>query len=326
MLRFAPSLPLLWIVAILSLSLVPETAAQAPARTVSDTRPLASDGTVTVENHEGSITVTAWDRDRVRYEAEIMPTDEDPNAEKTAIQVQAGDGRLALATKHEDGDDESVVFGFGEDGFQWGGANIPAVHYTIRMPRSAALQIDDHESTIEVTGLAAPSDIDTHEGPITVREQRDKLIVDSHESPVSVADHDGDVTLDTHEGRVEIRRMTGRLSVDTHEGDLSVEALDGGMRFESHDGSARVSVAALSDDVFAETHDGDLTLTLPGGTGFDLDTDFDDDVALQSDVPLGPIRITDEDDDETNYRGSVNGGGPMIRLESDDGDFALRSR
>jgi len=299
---------------------------QAPARTVAEAVPLSASGTVTVDNHEGSITVTPWDRDQVRYEAEIMPTDEAPNAENVTIQVRAENDRLRLATEHDEGDDESVLFGFGEEGFQWGGIDIPAVHYTIRMPRGAALQIDDHESTIDVTGLGGRLEIDTHEGPVTVREQRGGLFIDSHESALSITDQAGDVTLKTHDGRIEIRRMTGRLSVDTHESEVVVEGLDGGFRVESHDGSARVSFAALSDDVFADTHDGDVALTLPTGVGFDLDTDFDDDVDWRSDMDLRSIRIADEDDEDVNYRGDVNGGGPMIRLESDDGDFALRVR
>jgi DUF4097 and DUF4098 domain-containing protein YvlB len=293
---------------------------------VGNTVPLARDGAVTVDNHEGSIAVTTWDRDRVRYEAEIMPTDEDPDAEKTTIQVQPSDDRLRLATAHKEGDDESVVFGFDEDGFRWGGIDIPAVHYTITMPRGAALRIDDHESRIDVTGLAGKLQIDSHEGPITVAEQRGEIAIDSHESPISITDQAGDVRLDTHEGHIELRRITGRLSVDTHDGDLTAEEMDGGFRFEAHDGSARVSFATLSDDVFADTYDGDVTITLPAGTGFDLDTDFDDDVDLRSDFDLRSIRIVDdEDDDEVNYRGDVNGGGPEIRLESHDGDVTLRS-
>jgi DUF4097 and DUF4098 domain-containing protein YvlB len=327
MLRSASPFRALLAVAIFGLGLAPAPLlAQAPARTVSDTVPLAADGEVTIDNHEGSITVTTWDRDQVRYEAEIMPTDEDPEAEKVTIQVRSSDDRLRLATEHEEGDDESVVFGFDEDGFRWGGIDIPAVHYTIKMPRTAALGVDDHESTIDVTGLAGKLQIDSHEGPISVAEHRGEITVDSHESPISITDQEGDVRLDTHEGRIELRRVTGRLSVDTHESELTAEEMSGGFRFEAHDGSARVSFAALSDDVFADTHDGDVVLTLPADTGFDLDTDFDDDTDLISDFDLQQLRISDEDDDEVNYRGGVNGGGPVVRLESDDGDVALRSR
>ena len=170
MLRLASSLRALLAVALLGLSLAPAALAQAPARTVSNTVALAADGEVTVNNHEGRITVTTWDRDQVRYEAEIMPTDEDPTAEKVTIQSRTANDRLRLATEHEEGDDESKAFGFDEDGFRWGGIDIPTVRYTIRMPRSAALRIDDHESTIDVTGLAGRLQIDSHEGPITVTE------------------------------------------------------------------------------------------------------------------------------------------------------------
>jgi DUF4097 and DUF4098 domain-containing protein YvlB len=311
--------------ACLSLLLAPVALAQTPARTVSDTAPLASDGEVTLDNHEGSVTVTTWNREQVRYEAEIMPTDEDPDAEKVTIQVHTSDDHLRLATQHEEGDDESVVFGFDEDGFRWGGIDIPAVHYTITMPRTAALALDDHESRVEVTGLAGALAIDTHEGPITVAESRGEITIDSHESPISITDQEGDVTIDTHEGRVELRQVTGRLSMDTHDGELTAEQVNGSFRFESHDGSASVSFAALSNNVFADTHDGDVTLTLPAQSGFDLKTDFDDDADMLSDFDLQSIRIADEDDDAVNYRGDVNGGGPVVRLESHDGDFTLRA-
>lgn len=304
---------------------LPAAFGQDPARTVSDTIPLARDGEVTVDNHEGSITVTTWNRDRVRYEAEIMPTDEDPNAEKVTIRTHTSDDRLRLATDHEEGDEESKVFGFDENGFRWGGIDIPDVHYTLTVPRTTVLSLDDHDSKIDVKGLAGKLRIDTHEGPISVAEQRGEIVIDNHESSVSITDQEGDVRIDTHDGRMNLRRMEGRLSVDTHDGELTAEELEGGLQFESHDGSASVSFAVLSDDVFAETHDGDVTLTLPADAGFDLNTDVNDDVDLISDFDLAPIRIGDKED-EDNYRGDVNDGGPELYLESQDGDFTLRAR
>lgn len=314
-------------IVILGLGLAPPALAQDPARTVSETVPLTRDGEVTVDNHEGSITISTWDRDAVEYEAQIMPTDEDPHAEKVTIQVRQSDDRLQLATHHEEGDDESVVFGFSEDGWQWGGTNSPAVHYTINVPRTATIGIDDHESTIDVTGLEGSLRIDTHDGSIDVSDQGSPVTIDSHDGPISISDQRGDVTIESHESRMELRRVVGRLDVETHDGDLTAEEVEGGLRFDAHDGTATVSFSALRGDVLAETHDGDVTLSLPSGTGFDLNTDFNDDVDLFSDFDLRSIRIVDEDDDdEVNYRGDVNGGGPEIYLESHDGDFELRSQ
>lgn len=318
-----------FLVSLLSvgLGLAPTSLAQTPARTVGDTVPLARDGEVTLDNHEGSITVTTWNRDRVQYDVQIMPTDDGPDAEQTHIRVEQSEDRLRLATEHEEGDDESSVFGFTDDGWQWGGIDIPAVHYTITMPRTASLAIEDHESKIDVTGLRAPLRIDTHEGPISVSDQRSDIQIDSHDGRISVTNARGSVTIDTHESRMELHQIVGRLAVDDHDGELTVEELDGGFRLDTHDGTATVSFAVLSDDVSVDTHDGDVTLFLPADAGFALNTDFDDDVDLKSDFDLRSIRILDEDDDdEVNYRGAVNGSGPEIYLESHDGDYALRSR
>jgi hypothetical protein len=309
---------------LLSAGLAPPVAAQEPARTVRDSVTLPADGALSVDNHEGSITVTTWDRSVVRYEAQIMPTDEDPDAKKVSIKAESTGNQLRLATVHEDGDDESVVFGFTEDGFQWGGVDIPAVHYTITLPRTAALTLDDHESTVNVTGHAGRLRIDSHDGPITVEDQQGPLTVDTHDSPVTIVDQTGDVRLDTHDGDVEARGVTGRLALDTHDGDLTVSGLSGGLRFESHDGSASVSISALSAAVLTDTHDGDVTLTLPADAGFFLATDLSDDSDVLSDFDLQSIRQGDPDDD-VNYRGDVNGGGPEIRIESNDGDVTLRS-
>lgn len=289
--------------------LIPTSAAQSPARTVDATVSLDADGEVTVDNHEGSITVTTWNRNEVRYEAEIMPTDEDPDAENVAIRVREEGNWLRLATEHDEGDDESKIFGFGEDGWQWGGINIPDVHYTITMPATADLVVDDHESRIDVSGVRGDVRLDTHEGPISIEDQH------------------GDVTIDSHESRMDLGRVVGDIKVDTHEGELTVDELDGGLRVDTHDGEVDVTFASLTGDVSIETHDGDATLSLPDGTGFDITTDFDDDDAdLRSDFDLRAARIVDDDDeDEVNYRGDVNGGGPEIYFESHDGDFVLRS-
>jgi hypothetical protein len=63
--------------------------------------PLARDGGVSIDSHEGSMTVTT--RDRVRYGAETVPADEGPDGEKVTSRTRTSDDRLRLATDHEDG-------------------------------------------------------------------------------------------------------------------------------------------------------------------------------------------------------------------------------
>jgi DUF4097 and DUF4098 domain-containing protein YvlB len=280
---------------------LPATLAHAQAQRISDTVSLDPDGSVSVDNHEGSITVTTWDRDAVQYEVEIDAPEGSDQLRNTEIDVDHSSRSLRLATTQRKGN--------GGNWFSWGDGNdIPDVHYTIRMPRTARLTIDDHESEIEVTGLQAELRIDTHEGPITVTDQEGEVIIDSHES------------------RTDLRNITGRLTIDTHDSDIVVENLRGAFELDTHDGSADVAFAELTDDVEIDTHDARITLTFPGDAGFDLRTDFSDDADLDSEFDIASLRISDDDDDEVNYRGAVNGGGPRIELESHDGRFALRQQ
>ena len=280
---------------------LPAASAHAQAQRISDTVALDPDGSVSIDNHEGSITVTTWDRDAVQYEAEIDAPEGSDQLRNTTIDVNHTSRSLRLATEQRDPDENGSWFSWND------GNDIPDVHYTIRMPRTARLTIDDHESEIEVTGLQAALRIDTHEGPITVTDQT------------------GEVTIDSHESRTDLRNVTGRLTIDTHDSDIVVESLRGAFELDMHDGSADVAFAELTDDVEIDTHEARITLTIPGEAGFDLRTDFGDDADLDSDFDIARLRIADaDDDDEVNYRGAVNGGGPRVELESHDGRFTLR--
>ena len=292
-------IPLLLSLLVLGL-LTPAAPAAAQAQRISDTVALDPDGSVSIDNHEGSITVTTWDRDAVQYTVDIDAPDGSDQLRNTEIEVDHSSRSLRLATTHRDRDDD-------DSWFTWNnGGDIPNVHYTIQMPRTARLTIDDHESDIEVTGLQAELRIDTHEGPIRIAEQQ------------------GAVTIDSHESEMDLTNVVGALTIDTHEGDLTVDNLRGALEIDAHDSSADVTFAALTDDIEIDTHDGRFTLTVPGDVGFTLRTDFSDDADLDSDFDIASLRITDDDDDEVNYRGAFNGGGPRIDLESHDGRFTLR--
>jgi hypothetical protein len=292
--------PLVLLASVFLLALTVQTPVHAQAQRITDTVSLDPDGAVSIDNHEGSITVTTWDRNAVQYEVEIDAPEGSDAFRNTEIEVDHSNRSLRLATAQRDRDDDGSWFSWN------GGGDIANVHYTIQMPRTARLTIDDHESDITVTGLQAALRIDTHEGPI------------------QVADQQGEVTIDSHESRMDLTNLTGALTIDTHEGDLTVENLRGGLELDAHDGTADVTFAALTDDIEIDTHEGRFTLTVPGDVGFDLRTDFNDDADLDSDFDIASLRIPDDDEDEANYRGAINGGGPRIDLEAHDGRFTLR--
>lgn len=331
-------------------------------RTTSGTAPLDTDGTVLVDNHEGTITIETWDRAEVQYEAVVRPEAGADHPEATVVHVDEDDDRFALRTEY----DESRADGNGDGLLHrlFGGTsqNLMPVEYTLTVPRGARVEVEDHESDIDVQGLGGAVTIDTHDGTIALTDQDGRADLDSHDGairvqnqtgaltadthdgrielagqdgdarieshdgPIRVENHGGPVTIDTHDSDVRLRSVDGRVTIDTHDGDLDAEDLRGGLKIDTHGGSGQVGFAALTDDVDITTSDGDFTLTLPAGTGFDLRTDFDDeDAGLRADFDLSPYRRSmGDDDDEVNYSGRVNGGGPRVSLSGDDGDFEIR--
>jgi hypothetical protein len=332
--------------------------ALAQHRTTSGTAALDAEGTVVVDNHEGRITVETWDRAEVEYEAVVHPEPDADHPEATVVRVDRSESRVVLRTEY----DESKENGDDSGWFGGDGQNVMPVEYTLTVPRGARLEVEDHESEIQVTGLGGPAAVETHDGSIRLTDPGGDTRIESHDGPIRVENATGALTVDTHDGRValtgqdgdadieshdgpirvenqtgaltiethdsdvRLRSVDGRVRIDAHDSDVEAEGLRGGLEVDTHEGSGRFAFAALTGDVNVRTDDGDFTLVLPAGTGFDLRTEFDDEGAtLQADFDLSPYRIggTDEND-EVNYSGSVNGGGPRISLSADEGDFAIR--
>ncbi len=271
--------------------------AQSHERTVRDTVTFEGE-TVSIENHEGSISVSTWSRDAVAYEARIVSGQSAEVVEEAAIDTEQFNRQFSLESNLEAVDPE---WSFGPEIFGYG-VSHPDVHYTVTVPEAAALSIEDHESKIEVDGHAAGLEIDTHEGDVAVSRQR------------------GPVQVDAHEGTIEVSGVRGDLSADTHEGRVTAEGVRGDLRVATHEGRADVAVDSLGA-VDVDTHEGTVAVSVPADAGFDLSTDLGSDARLQGDLDLDALRA-----DEHNYRGAVQGGGPLFHVSSHEGEVVLRRR
>ncbi len=270
--------------------------AQPYERVVRDTITVGTEA-IAVDNREGSITVSSWARDAVAYRARIVSEQVEASVEDTRIDVARTDTTLSMTTNYEDVEGQ---WRFGPNAFGYVKSE-PAVHYTLRVPASAALRIADHESEIDVSGLSGPLRIDTHEGPIRV------------------TNHGGRAEVSSHEGRMELRDVSGNLVVDSHEGTVTITGLRGRLDVQTHEGRAEVRIDALNE-IVADTHEGTVLLLLPAAAGFDLSTDLGDDADFQSDVDLSSARR-----DGGESQGAVRGGGPLVWLTSHEGRITLRS-
>jgi DUF4097 and DUF4098 domain-containing protein YvlB len=266
--------------------------AQRAERNVSDTVAMDADGTVYIDNHDGAITVTPWDRNEVQYEARITHRRQE-GVDNTKIRVDASSASVSLDTDFDD---------IPRDGM-WGGRSAPKVFYTLNVPTSASIVIDDHESTIDIRDLTGDVEIDTHDGSMTL------------------TNLSGDVEIDTHDGSMELADLTGEVEIDTHDSDLRATGLTGPLEIDTHDGDIEVEFASLNGPITIDSHDARATITLPAGTGFNLAADMGEDASIDVQPSVSVSSMNGG-----GMQGAANGGGPEIRVSSHDGDLQIRER
>lgn len=243
----------------LSLALVAGGASAATTKQFHRAVPLSANGSVSVDTHNGSIDVTVWNQPSVDVSAVVEPAphgDHPEDVNKVDIKVTGGGGSVAIETDYSRVPEYSLLF-IGST------RELPPVRYTIHVPPSARVRIEDHNASVHVTGL------------------RNDVMVRSHNGGVTVRDLDGGADIETHNGNVDVQfaRYTKHSRFDTHNGSFEV-SLPAGARFSlradthrpnavssqfslggrSDEGVRRAEVNGGGPELSFEAHNGTLTL------------------------------------------------------------------
>lgn len=186
--------------AFLFVLLIAAAANAASDKLVHQTARLDPNGRLTVETHNGSITVTTWNRPEVdvqaRVEDAVDTTESDVKA--TEIRVTGSGASVRIET------DYTGISGWGLFNFNH---SLPPVHYTISMPATAKLKVTAHNASAKVRGLRNDVEVETHNGP------------------VDIADLDGAARVETHNGEVRLAftRFAKETEIETHNGSIEVQ-------------------------------------------------------------------------------------------------------
>lgn len=171
---------------------------------VRKTVDLASNGRVSVDTFKGSIEVAMWDRPQAEIIARIEPDDSENARDQrqkvleTEVRIE-GSGSSVRVKSDYSRVRPHHLFSF------IGPGTLPFVRYTIRMPRTAALDIKDYKSKSRITGLAAPLQIETYKGEVEIREM------------------DGPVRLHTYKGEVHADYVRyAKSEFETHKGSIEI--------------------------------------------------------------------------------------------------------
>jgi len=115
------------------------------------------------------------------------------------------------------------------------------------------------------------------------------------------------------------------LTFNTYKGTVDISDLTGGIDLETYKGDVNISYSSLKDDSHFETYKGNITVSVPRQTGFELRTEFGRRVEFNTDFDV-ETRERDRKHHQLDYFGKINGGGPLIHLNSEKGEIRLRSK
>ena len=130
--------------------------------------------------------------------------------------------------------------------------------------------------------------------------------------------------IEDHKSDIKVSDLKADLKLDTYKGTARVSNLDGAARAETHKGDIRIEFARYSRASRFETYKGTIELQMPRDSRFQLDADTGRHGGVETDFAF----MSRASGSSGSYRasGSVNGGGPDLRMTTHKGTLRIRAR
>lgn len=185
--------------------------------------------------------------------------------------------------------------------FNW--HNTRQARITVDMPQEGDLNAETGNGEMQVSDIHGDLRLHTGNGDVTVDRAAGSVRADSGNGAMKVRDGRGRLSVTTGNGAIEADGRFVQVDGHTGNGKLQVRlppgtALEGGVHLSSGNGEAELSVP----------RDLRASLDLSTGSG-----------RVHSDLAVPG----DSDDDRHRIHGTVNGGGPTVRIETGSGDVRL---
>jgi len=273
-----------------------------------NTYPLKAGGRVTVDNRNGSVEITGWEKDVV----DVVAT------KYAATESLLKDTRIEVVASADSVDIRTIV----PSGLR---GNMGA-KYIIRVPQKALLdRINSSNGSVRVESLEGPARLRTSNG--AVRVSRVNGLVDAYTSngSVEVNDQSGGLTIRTTNGGVRVDNVRGAFEASTSNGSIHARLNDPApgrpVKLESSNGSIELTMEQVRDNnVRISTSNSSIQLRVPSSAAAQLrahtsnssiSTDF------EVNVKAGEIS-------KSRLEGTINGpGGPVFDLSTSNGNIKV---
>ncbi len=191
-------------------------------------------------------------------------------------------------------------------------------HYTIHTPVRFNIDLDTSGGDISATGLNGSVKADTSGGDLTFHQIQGDVHADTSGGHIEVVGGSGKVDGDTSGGNVTVKDRAGDTNVESNGGTLRLANVRGKLKAETSGGSISAILSSpVKDEVRLETSGGSITVLTPSNAGLDIDAETSAG-RIQTDLPIARVK-----EDEDSLKGTLNGGGKLLRLRSSAGSIQI---
>jgi hypothetical protein len=277
------------------------------------TYPLKAGGRVSVENFNGAIEISAWDRDEVDVSGtRYARTKELLDQLKVDVVPTADAVRIRTLRPSTEG--------------RWRGGY--GVKYIIKVPRRTELdRIESANGALTLDGTEGNARLKTSNGAVKVNAISGTLNASTTNGAIELRNVAGDADLSSSNGGIRAHQHKGAISASTSNGGIRLEftSITGNkpVRADTTNGNIEIHAEALNgNDIRAESNNGGITLRLPADVKATVK-------ARTSNARVNSafeVSSTFTGEKKNRLEGAIRGGGPLLDLSTSNGSINLEKR
>ena len=232
---------------LLAGSLLVSPAFAAAAENIDERRNMPADGTVTVSNVAGEISITTWDRNEIHLTGDLG------NGSELEIKESSKGIQIEVISRDRD------HFGFGD--------RYDETDLELVIPAGASIVASGISADITITGSRGESvAAESVSGDVDVEARVQRIELSSVSGDVEFEGSSSRSWVESVSGDIELRGVSGEVSVSLVSGDLDLDSSPVSRgKFESVSGTLNLSLSvAEGGRLTVESMSGDVILSLPG--------------------------------------------------------------
>lgn len=272
-----------------------------------NTYELKPGGRLYVENINGPVEITGWEKNTVDVVGTKYAAEESA-LKGMRIDVVASPDSISIRTVRP-------------SGYRW---NLGA-RYVIRVPKHVVLdRITSSNGAIRVESVEGDARLKTSNGSVRVAQLKGRLEVQTSNGGVEVTDQEGGATINTSNGRVRADGIRGSFEATTSNGPITARLMDPEatrpVKLDSSNGSIDLTMDNLKDnEIRASTSNSSITLRLPQSLQAQLRAHTSNGhITSDFDVLVRGGQIS-----KTKMEGAIGSGGPLVDLSTSNGSIKL---